>query len=100
MAVGVTASEPEPSNVVGISGIALAVPPGRADSCTVELLRRYLGYAERGEIVGAAVAAIKPTGASRTEWGGSASADHLLAATTGLQARIAAAWVNGFEDPT
>lgn len=80
------------SNVVGIPGVAMAIPPGQPDDATVALLEKWLTDAKHGEIVGICLGGVKRNGATRTEWAGIASSDQMLAAATGLQTRVAIAW--------
>lgn len=55
---------------------------------TIAMLREYLAMAERGEIVAAAVAAIEPSGASRSRCSASDHFQGLLGALTILQHRM------------
>lgn len=83
------------TNVVGIPGLAMCVPPGTAVQSVVTLLREWLDAAERGEIVSVLIAAVKAPGGTRTEWSGVGSMDACVAAVTVLKARVMAQYLLG-----
>ena len=67
-------------------------PPGEACQKTVELLRKWLEMAERGDLIGAALCGVKPNMAITTEWDGSATAALMLTAVSVLQHRVSSAF--------
>ena len=87
------------SNVVGMPGIANALPPDEPDPEVLRVLREWLADAERGELVGVVIAGVTRGGGSRSEWSGVASGEQMLAVASGLQFRVAKAWATdiGYE---
>ena len=86
------------SNVVGMPGVANALPPNEPDPGIIRVLREWLEFAERGELVGVVIAGTKRSGRTISEWSGAASADQMLAAASGLQYRVVQAWGNVQDD--
>lgn len=78
-------------------GLAGAHVPGEPCQGVVELLREWLADAERGDLVQVLIAGVRAGHHIRTEWAGAAGMNDCLAAVTGLQARVASAWVSEME---
>lgn len=77
--------------VVGIDGLAHAMPPGEPVPEVVELLKEWLAKAEAGDLRQIMMAGINGNGMSRTEYAGRANVDQCVSAVTLLQARVLAA---------
>lgn len=68
--------------------VSLKTFAAQTNEATIEILRDYLGQAERGEIVAVAIAAVAPGGASRTQASASDNFQGLLGAMLILQYRM------------
>lgn len=89
-AVG-TPPDPVSGTVVGIDGLAHAMPPGEPVPEVVELLKEWLAEAEAGALRQVLLAGVKSNGMTRTEYAGRANVDQCVSAVTLLQARVLAA---------
>lgn len=83
------------SNVVALGPEPL---PGEPCEKTVEALRKWLEMAERGELIGVALAGVRPgNGAIITDWAGTAARCTLMTAAVCLSTRVQAAWLAATE---
>lgn len=83
------------SNVVSLGP---EPPPGEACEETADKLRRWLEMAERGELIGVALAGVRPgNGTIVTDWAGTAGRCTLMTAAVCLSARVQAAWLAATE---
>ena len=83
------------SNVVGLNNVPDAIAPGQVCAATVALLRNLLAEAERGEVIGVAIAAVSPNSMVRATWCGMANTSTMMAAITAMEALYKRAWLDG-----
>jgi hypothetical protein len=80
-------------NILRPFGVSAAAP--EPDEKLIAVLERILDRARSGELTMMAYVIIEPNGTIGTGWAGDGSANVMLGAVSGLQARFARAWLDG-----